>query len=183
MEHEDRYYLMMMDALDGELAADEHIELETHLRTCLDCSREWRTLTAIELLFRQAPILMPAIDFAGRTLARLPNRQARRAALGTIYTILLLSGIVPLLVALFLAARYAPVLSSPALLGGVWSSLAGAGRAATTVIEALMVGAGRFVIEQPILIGWFIILAGLVLLWGGVFQRLLLQPARVASRN
>ncbi len=183
MEHEDRYYLMMMDALDGELAADEHTELEAHLRACPECSREWRTLTAIELLFRQTPMLMPAIDFAGRTLARLPNRQARRAALGTIYTILLLSGIVPLLVAIFLAARYAPVLSSPALLGGVWSSLAGVGRAAATVVQALMVGAGRFIVEQPVLIGWFIILAGLVLLWGGVFQRLLVQPARVASRN
>jgi anti-sigma factor RsiW len=183
MEHEDRYYLMMMDALDGELAADEHTELEAHLRACPDCSREWRTLTAIELLFRQTPILMPAIDFAGRTLARLPNRQARRAALGGLYTILLLSGIVPLFFAIFLVARYAPVLSSPALLGGVWSSLAGMGRAASTVIQALMVGAGHFVVEQPMLIGWFIILAGLVFLWGGVLQRLVMQPATVTSRN
>ena len=183
MEHEDRYYLMMMDALDGELAASEHTELEAHLRACPDCTQEWRTLMAIGMLFRQTPILMPAIDFAERTLARLPNRRARRVALGTIYTILLFSGIIPLVIALFLGARYAPILSSPELLGGVWAAVTGVGRAVATVIEALLVGAGRFVIEQPILIGWFIILAGLVFLWGGVLQRLLVQPNGATSRN
>lgn len=183
MEHEERYYVMMMDALDGELAGTEHAELEAHLRACPDCTQEWRTLVAIEMLFRQTPILMPAIDFAERTLALLPNRRARRVALGTIYTVLLLSGIVPLMIAIFLAARYAPILSRPELLGGIWSSVAGAGRAVATVIEALFAGAGRFVIEQPALIGWLIILAGLVFLWGGVFQRLLVQPEGVASRN
>lgn len=183
MEHEERFYLMMMAALDDELAADARAELENHLRLCGDCAREWRTLTAIEMLFRQTPLLMPAVDFAERTLARLPNRRARRVALGAAYGVLLLSGIFPLVVGLFLIARYAPILSSPELLGGVWSSLTGAGRAVATVIEALMVGAGRFVIEQPTLIGWFIILAGLVFLWGGVFQRLLVQPNGAASRN
>lgn len=183
MEHEERYYTMMMDALDGELAGGERAELEAHLRACPDCTQEWRTLVAIEMLFRQTPILMPAVDFAERTLARLPNRQARRVALGAIYAVLLLSGVIPLVLGLFLAARYAPILSRPELVGGVWSSIAGFGRAMTTVIEALFAGAGRFVIEQPVLIGWFIILAGLVFLWGGVFQRLLMQPAQAASRN
>lgn len=183
MEHEERFYLMMMAALDDELATDERAELETHLRLCSDCAREWRTLTAIEMLFRQTPLLMPAVDFAERTLARLPNRRTRRVALGAIYGFLLLSGIVPLVIGLFLAARYAPILTRPELLDGIWSSVTGAGRAVVTIIEALLVGAGRFVIEQPALIGWFIILAGLVFLWGGVFQRLLMQPAEAASRN
>ena len=183
MEHEERYYLMMMDALDGELAAGEHADLESHLRACPECTREWRTLVAIEMLFRQTPMLMPAVDFAERTLARLPNRRARRFALGAAFGVLLMSGVIPLVLMLFLAARYAPILSQPELVGGIWSSLAGIGRAITTVIQALFVGAGRFVIEQPVLIGWFILLAGLVFLWGGVFQRLLMQPATGASRN
>lgn len=183
VEHEERYYLMMMDALDGELATVEHTELEAHLRACPDCAREWRALMAIEMLFRQSPILMPMADFAERTLARLPNRRARRVALGTLYTVLLLSGIFPLLLGVFLIARYAPILSQPQLLGGVWSSLIGLGRSVTTVIDALLAGAGHFMIEQPALIGGFIILAGFVFLWGGVFQRLLLQPAEAASRN
>ncbi len=183
MEHEERFYLMMMDALDDELAASEHTELEAHLRACPDCNREWRTLVAIEMLFRQTPMLMPAVDFAERTLARLPNRQARRWALGSIYAVLLMSGIFPLLLGVFLVGRYAPILSRPELREGIWSSLIGAARAGATVVDALLVGAGRFIIEQPALIGWLIILAGLVFLWGGVFQRLFAQPAGVASRN
>lgn len=183
MEHEERYYTMMMDALDDELPAGDRAELESHLRACPDCTQEWRTLVAIEMLFRQTPMLMPAVDFAERTLARLPNRQARRVAMGALYAVLLMSGIVPLVLGIFLIGRYAPILSQPELLGGVWGSIAGVGRAIATVIEALLVGAGRFVVEQPTLIGWFIILAGLVFLWGGVFQRLLMQPAEVTPRN
>jgi hypothetical protein len=137
----------------------------------------------IDMLFRQTPMLLPALDFAERTLARLPNPRTRRLALGAVYTILLLSGLFPLVVGLFFVARYAPILSQPELLGGVWASLSGVGRAAATIIEALLAGAGRFVIEQPVLIGWFIILAGLVLLWGGVLQRLLAQPATAVSRK
>lgn len=183
MEHEERYYLMMMSALDNELAGEERAELEAHLQTCPDCAREWRALSMIELLFRQTPLLMPAVDFAERTLARLPNRRTRRVALGALYGFLLLSGIAPLIIGLFLAGRYAPILSRPELLGGIWASMTGVGRAVATIVEALFVGAGRFIIEQPALIGWFIILAGLVFLWGGVFQRLLMQPAEAASRN
>lgn len=183
MEHEDKFYMMMMDALDGELAAGEQAELESHLRACPDCIQEWRALMALEMLFRQTPLLMPAIDFTERTLARLPNRRARRVAVGAIFGVLLLSGLIPLLLGLFLSARYAPILTQPELLGGIWASITNAGRAVTTVIDALFAGIGRFLIEQPALIGWFIVLAGLVLLWGGVFQRLLVQPIGTPSRN
>lgn len=183
MEHEDRFNLMMMDALDGELAAGERAELEAHFRACPDCAREWQALLMVEMLFRQTPLLMPAFNFASRTVALLPNRRARRMALGTIYSVLLFSGFVPLIFGIFLAVRYAPVLSRPELLGGIWSSLAGAGRAIATIIDALFAGAERFIIEQPVLIGWLIVLAGLVFLWGGVFQRLLMQPSKTIARN
>jgi len=183
MEHEERYYLMMMDALDGELREPDRDELEVHLRACPACGREWQALLAIDMLFRQTPVLMPAVDFAERTLARLPDRRARAWALGAIYVLLLASGILPLLVALFLAGRYAPILRQPAVLEGIGASLANLGRVAATVIDALLTAAGRFVVEQPAVVGWMIILAGLVLLWGGVFQRLLAQPARAGLRN
>ena len=89
----------------------------------------------------------------------------------------------PLVLVVFLSARYAPILSQPALLGRVWLSLVEAGRVGATVVNALFAGAGRFVIEQPAVVGWLIVLAGFVFLWGGVFQRLLAQPAAVESRN
>ena len=183
MEHEERFYTMMMSALDDELPAAERDELMAHLHTCPECGREWRALLAIDMLFRQTPLLMPAVDFATRTLALLPNRRVRVRALGALYGLLLLCGLVPLALGIFLAGRYASVLGQPALLEQIVSSLVGVGRVATTVVSALFAGAGRFVIEQPAVIGWMIILAGLVFLWGGVFQRLLAQPAAVGSRN
>ncbi|MBP6787760.1 MAG: zf-HC2 domain-containing protein [Candidatus Promineofilum sp.] len=183
MEHEERYYLMMMSALDDELPAAEHDELTAHLSVCPDCGREWRALLAIDMLFRQTPLLMPAVDFATRTLALLPDRRVRVRALGALYGLLLLCGLVPLVLVVFLSARYAPILSQPALLGRVWLSLVEAGRVGATVVNALFAGAGRFVIEQPAVVGWLIVLAGFVFLWGGVFQRLLAQPAAVESRN
>ncbi len=183
MEHEERYYLMMMGALDDELPEAEREELTAHLNDCPACNREWQTLLAIGLLFRQTPLLMPAADFAERTLARLPSRRARRWAMAAVYAILLLSGLVPLLTGIFLAGRYAPVLSQPALLERIWASLVNVGHVAVTVVGALLAGAGRFVIEQPAVIGWLVILAGVVFLWGGVFQRLVAQPATAHSRN
>lgn len=183
MEHDERYYLMMMDALDGTLPDEARDTLQGHLRDCTACGREWQALLAIDMLFRQTPLLLPAVNFAERTLARLPDRRVRVWALGGIYSLLLLSGIVPILLGIFLLGRYAPILQQPALVERVFTSLGALGRVVVTVIDALLAGGGRFVAEQPAIVGWLIVLAGLVLLWGGVFQRLLAQPVAVGSRN
>lgn len=183
METEERFITMMMDALDGQLSPGERAELDDHLRDCPHCLQEWQVLLAIETLFRQTPILMPAVNFAERTLARLPNSRTRRYALGGLYILLLMSGILPLLIGLSLAVRFAPVLSQPGLLSGYWDSVVSVGRVLATVIESFFIGAGHFILAQPALIGWFIILAGLVFLWGGVFQWLLVQPLGAFSRN
>jgi anti-sigma factor RsiW len=183
MEHDENYYLMMMDALDGELADPARNDLEAHLRACPDCQREWNALLAIEMLFRQAPMLSPAVGFATRTVARLPDRRVRAWALGAIYATLLLGGLIPLAFVGLLVLRYLPILQDPALLGHIWDSLANVARIFSTIGSALVAGTGRFLLEQPVLIGWMIILAGLVFLWGGVFQRLLVQPVTSGSRN
>lgn len=183
MEHEERYYLLMMDALDNELPDAERDELTAHLDACADCRREWRALLAIDVLFRQTPLLLPAVNFAERTLARLPSSRLRVRALSAVYLLLLASGVVPLLLGLFLFGRYAPILQQPALVERVVTSLTDVGRVAATVVGALLAGAGRFVVEQPAVIGLMIILVGFVLLWGGVLQRLLVQPAAVGVRN
>jgi anti-sigma factor RsiW len=183
MVHDENYYVMMMDALDGELAEPARNDLEAHLHACPDCQREWNALLAIEMLFRQAPMLSPAVDFATRTLARLPDRRMRTWALGAIYATLLLGGLIPLAFIGLLVVRYLPILQDPALLGHIWDSIINVARVASTVVSAVLAGAGRFLLEQPVYIGWMIILAGLVFLWGGVFQRLLLQPATSGSRN
>lgn len=183
MAHDENYYVMMMDALDGELAETARNELEAHLRACPACLREWNALLAIETLFRQAPMLSPAADFATRTIALLPNRRLRAWALAAVYVALLLGGLIPLAVVGLLVARYLPLLQNPALLGHIWDQIVNVARVGSTVVNAILAGTGRFLLEQPVYIGWMIVLAGLVFLWGGIYQRLVLQPATTGSRN
>ena len=52
MEHENAQ-AMMMDALDGELATDQRVDLEAHLRACLSCSRR---RNAVGPRFVRAPL-------------------------------------------------------------------------------------------------------------------------------
>jgi anti-sigma factor RsiW len=183
MTHKETYYVMMMDALDGELTTVRRTELESHLRACPDCTREWQALVALDTLFRQAPLLSPAAGFAERTIGLLPNRRTRVWALTAVYMALLISGIVPVILGGWLVNRYMPVLNNPELLQHVWSSMQGTAQVFVTVVDALLAGAGRVVAEQPIILGWMLLMAGLVFLWFGVVQRLVVQPRGAGSRS
>lgn len=176
--HNETYYLWMMDALDGELADHNHMALEAHLRACPDCRLEWQALLAVESLLRQAPMLRPAADFAQRTLALLPNRRYRLWVIGGIYALVLLSGVLPLLLGLWAVGRLIPILSQPNLLQTVAASIGQTLQLFGTVIDALLSGVGRFVIDQPALVGWMLVMAGLVFVWGSVYQRLVFAPQR-----
>lgn len=172
MDHDD-VFALMMDVLDGEASEVQSQQLETHLRACPECNREWHALVAIDTLFRQTPALSPAADFVEKTLARLPNRRMRVWAMGTLYGAILLGGIAPLAILGFLAARLMPVLSQPALVESVLGSLQTTYRTTGTVLAALANGAGEVLVQQPIYVGWMLVLAGIVFLWGGVYRRLL----------
>ncbi len=52
-----------------------------------------------------------------------------------------------------------------------------------TVVDALLAGAGRVVAEQPMILGWAMLMAGIVFLWFGVVQRLVVQPRGAGSRS
>ncbi len=64
---------------------------------------------ALDTLFRQAPLISPAADFAERTIGLLPNRRTRVWALTTVYMALFISGIVPVILGGWLINRYMPV--------------------------------------------------------------------------
>lgn len=181
--HEDIYFPLMMEALDAELPAADQLALETHLRACPECRREWNALLSIDMLFRQSPILSPAADFAERTVALLPNRRVRLAAIAALYGVLLLGGLLPLVIAGVFIARYLPLLSQPELLGGVFSTLTETARVFVAVIDSLLTGAAHVLTHQPALIGGMLLLVGVVFLWGGVVQRLVLQPGAAAARS
>jgi hypothetical protein len=177
-DHEENYTIWMMDALDGELTDHNQVALEAHLRACPSCMREWQALMAVEMLLRQAPMLRPAADFAQRTLARLPDRRYRLWIIGAIYGLVLLSGLLPLLLGIWVVERLAPILSQPNLLQTVFASLGRMVGVFGTVLEAFLTGAGRFVIDQPALVGWLLVMAGLIVVWGTVYQQLVLTPER-----
>jgi anti-sigma factor RsiW len=171
MEHEDVFSLMM-DALDGELFDSGRQDLEVHLRACPECNREWQALLAIDRLFRHTPALSPAVGFAQRTVARLPNRKARLWAISTIYGLVLLSGLIPVLLGVLIISRLGPVLSQPALMQSVLQSIQTTAQVVETILFALLNSAGEVVLQQPTLIGWLLVMMGVVFLWGGVYRQL-----------
>jgi anti-sigma factor RsiW len=172
MEHENAYTLMM-DALDGKLAEDHRNDLEAHLRACPPCMREWQAVLAIDALFRQTPALSPAAGFTQRTLARLPSRKYRIWTISAVYMMLLLAGTLPLLIGFWAVNRLGPVLSEPALVRGVLQSMEKVLQVSGTVLSALLSGAGELVQQQPAIIGWLLVMVGVVFLWGGVYRQIL----------
>ena len=182
MEHE-RFHLLMMDALDGELAAEQQTELESHLRACLECRREWQAIVAIDTLFRQAPMLSPAAGFTQRTVAMLPNRRARLWAISIIYVLLLLSGILPILLVVWAANTIVPVVSQPAFVESAQQVLDQGVRLVGVIAGALFKGLGELIVQQPAILGWLLVLAGMVFVWTGVYQQLVSQPTAVSMRG
>ena len=182
MEHE-RFHILMMDALDGELASEQQAELESHLRACPPCRREWQAILAIDTLFRQAPMLSPAAGFTQRTVALLPNRRARLWAISIIYVLLLLSGLLPMLLVVWAANSIVPVISQPAFLESAQRLLDQSVRLVGVVAGALFKGFGELIVQQPAVLGWLLVLAGVVFVWNGVYQQLVSQPTAVSVRG
>ncbi|MBK8987943.1 MAG: zf-HC2 domain-containing protein [Chloroflexi bacterium] len=175
MEHEETY-LLMMEALDGELVDSDQVELEAHLRACPSCQQEWQALLAVHTLLQQAPALSPAVDFAQRTLARLPNRRTRVWALTAVYILLLLGGVLPIALGIWLAFVMRPILSEPTILSSISQSIGQAWQVMGTIAAALLSGLGQVIVQQPALLGWLLVLLGIVSVWGGVSRQLIFQP-------
>ena len=175
MEHEN-YFTLMMDALDGELSAEGEASLQVHLRACPECQKEWQTIVAVDRLFRQSPMLSPAAGFTQRTIARLPSRRARLWAMGTVYVTLLLSGLVP--VALFVLAMIflMPLVQEPAIVDSAFQLLTKGVQLTGVIIGGLLSGMEQLLVEQPALVGWLLVMSGIVFLWSGVLSQLLNQP-------
>ncbi|MCP4420742.1 MAG: hypothetical protein GY805_29385 [Chloroflexi bacterium] len=181
MEHKN-YYMLMMDALDGELVSEQQAELESHLRACPNCRQEWQAIMAIDTLFRQAPMLSPAAGFTQRTVARLPNRRARLWAISVIYVLLLLSGILPILLLVWASNTVLPLLSQPAFLDSTRQLVTQGAQLVGVVVNALFKGLGELIVQQPAILGGLLVMAGMVFVWNGVYQQLMNQTTAVSIR-
>ncbi|MCA9941433.1 MAG: hypothetical protein KC418_22490 [Anaerolineales bacterium] len=179
MNMEERIYEMMMDALDGQLADNDRLELEAHLRARPDLAREWRLLQSVDALLRQTPPLSPAAGFAERTLARLPHSRQRVWALTTAYLILLVAGLLPLGAIIWFVAMFGEALVRPSLWRGVAQMLAVVLRVGQTALAGMwqvFLALGQRAGEQPGMWGWLFVMVGMIVLWRGVYQQVMQQP-------
>jgi len=177
MEHEE-IVTLMMESLDGELQQDEMTQLNAHLQSCPSCSQQWESIQAIHQLFLQAPVLSPAADFTQRTLARLPNPRHRLMALSAIYGLLLLSGLVPLILFIWLATQIRPAFNQPAFVDGLLQGgeqLLGLGQTILAAFWQSLSDLGELIGQEPAIIGLMLVMLGAIFLWGGVYSQLTRQ--------
>ena len=185
MEHE-QYYYMMMEALDGELDAEQETVLGSHLQACSQCAHEWHALAAIDRLFRQAPALAPAADFAQRTLARLPDRRYRVGLISVVYGLLLLSGIVPLILVMMAVTQYGDVISQPSVVRSLMESMGMVMQVMSTAVGAIFKVLGTATLQNPAVLGLLLVMVGVIFVWSGVYRQLLGSPltfSRMRSIN
>ena len=180
-EEFDDIYVMMMDALDGELSDVEYVEFESHLRAYPDAMREWESLLAVHNLFQRSPVLAPAAQFAERTLALLPDRQYRVWTMGVLYFVLLFSGLLPILLGLVIYRVAQPLLNNEAVVGAVQEGASSVAQVTGTMAEAVVTGVGQLVVQQPAVLGWFLVMVGVLALWSGVYQQLTKRPLTIGQ--
>ena len=178
MEQEELYALMM-EALDGELSETGLAELESHLRARPRLAREWEAMRAVDALFRSSPVLQPAVNFRQQTLARLPGSRQRLYAGVIIYLMILVSGLIPLAAAVWVAVQLLPALTQPALLRSLWQGGIEFVGLVQLMVSAFFGGVGEFVREQPDIFAWGFLLVAIIALWVVVYSRLVLQPRRL----
>lgn len=176
---EERLYALMMDVLDGESTEDEREELYAYLEVRPSLRREWQAMVAIDTLFRQTPALSPAAGFTQRTLARLPDRRLRIWAISVVYLLLLLSGVLPLLLGIWAFTALRPLVAQPDLVNSLLQAADKTVQVVGTVLSALLNGLGEFVVQQPAIFGWLLVMVGVVVLWSGVYRQLVSQPNRI----
>lgn len=178
---QEQLYALMMEALDGELSEADTAQLESHLRARPRLSREWEAMRAVDALFRSSPVLQPAVNFRQQTLARLPHSRQRLYAGVIIYLMILASGLIPLAAIGWIAIQFIPILGQPAFWGSLWQGAVEFVSLLQIMIAALFNGVGDFLREQPVALAWFVVMVGIVALWAGVYNRLVLQSQRVES--
>jgi len=180
MEHEE-IHTLMMEALDGNLRREESRIMDSHLRSCTSCAQQWDALQFIHRIFVQAPVMSPAMAFTQKTLALLPSKTRRVWIMAGIYSLLLVSGLAPLLFIGWVVIEFGPALNQPAFVG----SLLRAGGQAVSLIQAVIDACwqglgnlGELLGQQPAIMGWMLVMVGAVILWSSVYRQMT-SPQRV----
>ncbi|HEX6383231.1 MAG TPA: hypothetical protein VF177_01045, partial [Anaerolineae bacterium] len=95
------------------------------------------------------------------------------------YVLLLLSGMLPLFLGAWAVSRFGPMVTEPTMVRNLLESLDKGLQVAGTVLRALLSAVGEFVVQQPSVLGWLLVMAGVVFLWSGVYRQLVSQPRQI----
>lgn len=143
------YHAWMQELLDGALPGPARVQLEAHLAGCRACQARWNALSAVDRLFKAAPMAAPRPGFSGRFTARLAQRRSRpRLVWGAVALGAGAVGASALVVPLSLAVigSLLRAAQQPATLLALSAGAAAAASFADTVFEALFI-AGRALLE------------------------------------
>lgn len=161
--NEQRIDELMMNALDGEISAEESAELHNYLANHPALSAEWSVMLQIEaILCDTAPISVP-VHFAQRTMARLPNPNYRRFMGAIFYIVMVIAGSLPILLAIWLVSQLGFV--------NTWQLGQQFSNALQLLTSNLLTSLGSTTI-QPALLGSSLFIAGLIGLWVTVYRRM-----------
>ena len=93
--------------------------------------------------------------------------------LSGINALLLFSGTLPVLFGIWALTRYGSVVTQPGVVQGLVQSTAQIAQVIGAIFSALLSGIGEFVVQQPVVIGWLLVMIGIVSVWSGVYRQLM----------
>lgn len=146
------YQAWMQDLLDGALAGPARVQLEAHLATCQQCLARWNALSAVDRLFKAAPMAAPRAGFSGRFKARVAQRRSKpRLVWGAVALGLGAVGVSAVVVPVGVALIWSLLRTAqqPATVLALSASAAATASFINTVFEALFI-AGRALVEAAV---------------------------------
>lgn len=178
MEHEERIYDLMMDALDNNLDERGTAELTAYLDKYPDLATEWEAMQWVDdLLITTPPIEAPQL-LVEHTLARLPNPRLRRLFAVVGFGLALLAGMIT--VGAVLAVSSIDVGS---IIGSSLNEFVLFIRVFSVAILATI---GTTLRDQPQLWLYLAIMLAVLAVWQMAYSQLLSnrpQPIPVSARN
>lgn len=168
-------------ALDGDLQAEQRVQLDAHLAECQSCAATWEALTRLERLFTQAPLAAPRPGFTNRFSARLKQQRSQPKALwGALALGLGAVGSAALVLPLGLSALWSLVqlIGQPAASAALFNSASTTTQVALALANALFItgrGLGEWALNTPMV--WVAVLGAMAatIAWVYYVRRLSLQ--------
>jgi predicted anti-sigma-YlaC factor YlaD len=175
------YLDWMQLALDRELPAAQHAQLDEHLAECEQCATVWDALTQVNRLLIAEPLAAPRRGFTARFNARLAQQHTRPHVFwGALALGLGAVGAAALVVPVGLALLWSmvQVVGQPAASAALFSGMSATTNVLTTVAEALFItgrALAQLAVASPLAWAGALIALALTGVWFVMFRRLALR--------